>query len=77
MPRLQQCVGKSQRGPSLDKHGASRDRLGQAQEAKAREVGNRLPGEEGLDIWLSKATSQHGTQASSGYWQKKAVVKRF
>lgn len=63
MPRLQQDVGKSQRVSLFYKRGASKDRLRQAQEAKAREVGNRLQGEEGLDIWLSKATPQYRTQA--------------
>lgn len=37
MPRLQQDVGKSQQGSPFNKHDASRDRLGQAREAKARE----------------------------------------
>lgn len=85
MPAWRQDVGKSQWGSLFCKRGASGEGLGQArkaparrkQEAKAREVGGRLQGEEGLDIWLSKAAPPYGAQASSSYWHKKAEVKRF
>lgn len=68
MPTWRQDVGKSQWGSLFCKRGASGDGLGQAQkalarrkqEAKAREVGGRLQGEEGLDIWLSKAAPPYG-----------------